>query len=223
MRNLIFSGEILKEQILKFHGQSVKNGFYDDYPTQESRQTKEYIFSRAMLIAGEIAEAYEAHRAGKIDVSVDVFNTLQSILDAQNLPIHADVQGLPSYADAYKAYVKGTVAEELADTYIRICCVAGSVEIYRAPDLVQEVAILKNAGKNSGIHALFFGASQSVGLNCYNYTKPSGYEFIHKSDITRALAAVYLLADYLQIDLHKHVELKHLYNTTREYKHGKNY
>jgi len=215
MQNAILSGESLKEQILKFHAQSVKNGFYDDYPTQESRQTEEYICSRAMLIAGEIAEAYEAHREGRIDVSADVFNTLQSILDAQKLPIYADVQGLPSYADAYKAYVKGTVAEELADTYIRICCVAGSVEIYGAPELVEELTILKDEFKDNGIHALFFEVLHGVML--------SGYRAIYQSDIMRALSCVYLLADYLQIDLHRHVELKHLYNTTREYKHGKNY
>jgi len=223
MQNAILSGESLKEQILKFHAQSVKNGFYDDYPTQESRQTEEYICSRAMLIAGEIAEAYEAHREGRIDVSADVFNTLQSILDAQKLPIYADVQGLPSYADAYKAYVKGTVAEELADTYIRLCCVAGSVEIYDAPDLAQELANLKEETKKSGIHGLFFEALQAMKLSGYAYIKPSGYKYLHKEDITRALSCVYLLADYLQIDLHRHVELKHLYNTTREYKHGKNY
>ncbi len=215
MQNLIFSGEMLKEQILKFHGQSVKNGFYDDYPTQESRQTEEYICSRAMLIAGEIAEAYEAHRAGKIDVSADVFNTLQSVLDAQKLPIHADVQGLPSYADAYKAYVKGTVAEELADTYIRICCVAGSVEIYGAPYLVQKVAVIKEETKKCGIHALFHAAFQEMNI--------ASCKFIFSDEIATCLAHVYLLADYLQIDLHKHVELKHIYNTTREYKHGKNY
>jgi len=206
MQNAIFSGEILKEQILKFHAQSVKNGFYDDYPTQESRQTEEYICSRAMLIAGEIAEAYEAHRAGKIDVSISMLNTLQHILE---------VQGLPAYADAYKKYAKGTVAEELADTYIRICCVAGSVEIYGAPELVEELTILKDEFKDNGIHALFFEVLHGVML--------SGYRAIYQSDIMRALSCVYLLADYLQIDLHRHVELKHLYNTTREYKHGKNY
>ena len=207
MQNAIFSGEILKEQILKFHAQSVKNGFYDDYPTQESRQTEEYICSRAMLIAGEIAEAYEAHRAGKIDVSVSMLNTLQHILE---------VQGLPAYADAYKKYAKGTVAEELADTYIRICDAAGAAEIYGAPDLVQEVAILKEETKKSGIHALFHKASRGIG-------SIGDYNTILSGEIAICLAHVYLLADYLQIDLHRHVELKHLYNTTREYKHGKNY
>ena len=207
MQNAILSGESLKEQILKFHAQSVKNGFYDDYPTQESRQTEEYICSRAMLMAGEIAEAYEAHRAGKIDVSISMLNTLQHILE---------VQGLPAYADAYKKYAKGTVAEELADTYIRICDAAGAAEIYGAPDLVREVAILKEETEKSGIHALFHKVSRNI-------DSIGGYNTILSGGIAISLAHVYLLADYLKIDLHRHVELKHLYNTTREYKHGKNY
>ena len=214
MQNSILSGESLKEQILKFHSQSVKNGFYDDYP-KESRQSEEYICSRAMLIAGEMSEAYEAFRAGKVDVSADVFSILQRILDAQNLPIHADVQGLPSYADAYKAYAKGTVAEELADTYIRLCCVAGSVGIYDAPYLAQKVAVLKEETKKCGIHALFHAAYQEMNIASCN--------FIFSDEIAISLAHVYLLADYLQIDLHRHVELKHFYNTTREYKHGRKF
>lgn len=205
MQNAILSGEMLKEQILKFHGQSVKNGFYDDYP-KESRRTEKYVCSRAMLIAGEIAEAYEAYRAGKVDVSVDALGTLQHTLHTQ---------GLAAFASDYKKSVKGTVAEELADTYIRLCCVAGSVEIYGAPDLAQELAILKGETKNSGIHGLFHKASRGIDIGSYNA--------ICSGEIAVSLAYVYLLADYLKIDLHRHVELKHLYNTTRSYKHGKDF
>lgn len=206
MQNAILSGESLKEQILKFHGQSVKNGFYDDYP-KESRQSEEYICSRAMLISGEIAEAYEAYRSGKVDVSIEILNDF-----SYNVFSKSDML---SFASIYKGRVKGTVAEELADTYIRICCVAGSVEIYSAPDLAKELTMLKDEFKDSGIHALFFEVLHGVML--------SGYRAIYQSDIMRALSCVYLLADYLKIDLHRHVELKHIYNTTREYKHGKNY
>jgi NTP pyrophosphatase (non-canonical NTP hydrolase) len=206
MQNLIFSGEMLKEQILKFHGQSVKNGFYDDYPTQESRQTEEYICSRSMLIAGELYEAYEAYRSGKID-------TESTTLDV--LMLTANKQGLTAFAAEYKKYAKGTVAEELADTYIRICDAAGAAEIYHAPDLVEELANLKEEAKKSGIHALFYTAASGVGIGNY---KP-----IHSGEISYSLACVYLLADYLKIDLHRHVELKHLYNTTRSYKHGKDF
>lgn len=215
MQNAILSAATLKAQIESFHAQSAKNGFYDDYPTQESRQTEEFICSRAMLISGEIHEAYEAFRSGKTDVSADVFSILQRILDAQNLPIYADAQGLPSYADAYKEYVKGTVAEELADTYIRLCCVAGAVEIYHAEDVSEELYILKDDHKDNGIHACFLRASQNATFSCY---RP-----IHASDISQGLAAVYFLADKLQIDLHLHVKLKAFYNTTREYKHGRKF
>jgi NTP pyrophosphatase (non-canonical NTP hydrolase) len=205
MQNAILSGASLKEQILKFHGQSVKNGFYDDYP-KESRRTEEYVCSRAMLIAGEIAEAYEAYRAGKVDVSVDALGTLQHTLHTQ---------GLAAFASDYKKSAKGTVAEELADTYIRLCCVAGSVEIHNAEDISEELYILKDDHKDSGIHACFLRALQAVTFSCY---KP-----IYTSDISQGLATVYFLADKLSIDLHRHIELKHLYNTTRSYKHGKDF
>lgn len=206
MQNAILSAATLKVQIESFHAQSAKNGFYDDYPTQESRQTEEFICSRAMLISGEIHEAHEAFRSGKIDTNEAVLLQLYKIITECDKDV---------FKQSYARDVKGTVAEELADTYIRLCCVAGAVEIYHAEDVGEELYIMKDDHKDSGIHACFLRASQNATFSCY---RP-----IHASDISQALAAVYFLADKLQIDLHLHVKLKAFYNTTREYKHGRKF
>jgi NTP pyrophosphatase (non-canonical NTP hydrolase) len=206
MQNAILSDALLKQQIESLHGQSVKNGFYDDYPTRESRKTEEFICSRAMLISGELHEAYEAFRSGKIDASIEIIGDIGDQFNKENMHFFVSV---------YRARVKGTVAEELADVYIRLCCVAGSLGIYAAADISEELYILKDDLKDSGMHTCFYRAAQSVTFSAY---KP-----IHASDISQGLAAVYFLADKLNIDLHKHVKLKAFYNTTREYKHGRNF
>jgi NTP pyrophosphatase (non-canonical NTP hydrolase) len=206
MQNAILSDALLKQQIESLHGQSVKNGFYDDYPTRESRKTEEFICSRAMLISGELHEAYEAFRSGKIDADEAVILQLCGVMGEHGKEI---------FKTTYARDVKGTVAEELADVYIRLCCVAGSVGIYAAADISEEMHILKDDLKDSGIHTCFYRAAQSVTFSAY---KP-----IHASDISQGLAAVYFLADKLNIDLHKHVKLKAFYNTTREYKHGRKF
>jgi NTP pyrophosphatase (non-canonical NTP hydrolase) len=205
MQNAILSAPLLKQQITDFHAQSVKNGFYDDYP-KESRKDEEYICSRAMLISGEIAEAYEAYRNGKIDAEEAVLLQLAGVMGEHGKDI---------FKTTYARDVRGTVAEELADTYIRLCCVAGSVGITSAEDISEELYIMKDDYKNNGIHACFLRASQSATFSCY---RP-----IHASDISQGIAAVYFLADKLNIDLHLHVKLKAFYNTTREYKHGRNF
>jgi len=205
MQNAILGASLLKQQITDFHAQSVKNGFYDDYP-KESRQSQEYICSRAMLISGEIAEAYEAYRNGKIDAEEAVLLQLAGVMGEHGKDI---------FKTTYARDVRGTVAEELADTYIRLCCVAGSVGISAAQDISEELFILKEDHQKSGIHACFLRASQAATFSAY---KP-----IHASDISQGLAAVYFLADKLGIDLHLHVKLKAFYNTTREYKHRRNF
>jgi len=215
MQNAILSDALLKQQIESLHGQSVKNGFYDDYPTQESRRSEEFICSRAMLISGELAEAYEAYRSGKIDADKQVCEALSKGIDIKQ-------DDIPRYAMLYKEYIKGTVAEELADVYIRICCVAGSAGLAKrgdvssyAEDISEILYGLKQDNKDSGIHTCFFRA-----LNCVIFYS---YKPIDADEIANGLAAVYFLADKLNIDLHKHVKLKAFYNTTREYKHGRNF
>jgi len=206
MQNAILSDALLKQQIESLHGQSVKNGFYDDYPTQESRRSEEFICSRAMLISGELAEAYEAYRSGKIDASVEIIGDIGDQFNKENMHFFVSI---------YRARVKGTVAEELADVYIRICCVAGSVGIYQVGDISEWLSAIKENCKNKDINSCFFRVLYSVLFtNCST---------IHTSDISQGLAAVYFLADKLNIDLHKHVKLKAFYNTTREYKHGRNF
>ena len=197
---------LLNAQIQNLHSQSAKNGFYDDYPTKESRATADFLHSRAMLISGEVAEAYEALRCGKIDNPDEIDNT--KALEGQRA----------SFAAAYKTHIKGTVAEELADVYIRLCCVLGALGIGYGDKDINE---LKNAPtpdfEKYNIHTAFYDLNTLVfeAFDCAPHQMPRHFISIF----------IYLfhVADGLGIDINAHIELKHYYNTTREYKHGKNY
>jgi len=211
MQNAILSATEFNQQAADFHAHAAKQGFYDDYPTVESRDCSEFRLKAANLIHGEIYEAYEAFRNGKIDVEQ---STLKSLLY-----IHQK-QGLAAFAVEYKKTVKGTVAEELADAYIRTCDTVGAMQLRSFEEAhIEECQTYVNNYKDSftGIHWLFTFALQTFDITM-------GINAFFKSDIiTWFLSPIYALADYFKIDLHQHVELKHLYNTTRSYKHGKDF
>jgi hypothetical protein len=208
MQNAILSAMELNAQIKTFHALAVKNGFYNNYETVEKCSNPEVRYRLADLLHGEVAEAYEAYRTGKIDVSQECMN------DA----IHTSkFKDLELFTTIYKERIKGTVAEELADTYIRICDKAGAYEIEFNDAAIEDIGLeVANIGEKKCIHDLFFHAERMVGVWV-------AYRNCNSSDVAFWLAYVYALADYFKIDLHKHVELKHLYNTTRSYKHGKDF
>lgn len=200
---------LLNAQIQNLHSQSVKNGFYDDYPTKESRATADFLHSRAMLISGEVAEAYEALRCGKIDADEAVLLQLFGVMGEHGKAI---------FKTTYARDVKGTVAEELADVYIRLCCVLGALGIGYGDKDINE---LQNAPtpdpEKYNIHTAFYDLNTLVfeAFDCAPHQMPRHFISIF----------IYLfhVADGLGIDIKAHIELKHYYNTTREYKHGKNY
>jgi hypothetical protein len=201
--NALPSIEQVNAHINKFNQQSVNNGFYDDYPTQQSRKSAKFLNSRAMLIGGELSEAYEAYRSGKIDASKE---------DMDDVIHTSKFKGLEIFSGVYKSFVKGTVAEELADTYIRICCVLGSLNVeYRGE--------IKNDWIDDCKDVLFFKTSQAI---LFAFCPHKEKDF-HASLLLDAICYLYELAANFNIDLHQHIELKHLYNTTRSYKHGKDF
>jgi len=208
MQNAILSATELNAQIKTFHALAVKNGFYNNYETVEKCSNPEVRYRLADLLHGEVAEAYEAYRTGKVDVSQEYMNDV----------IHASkFKDLELFTTIYKERVKGTVAEELADTYIRICDKAGAYEIEFTDAAIEDISLeVANIGEKKCIHDLFFHAERMVGVWV-------AYRNCSSSDVAFWLAYVYALADYFKIDLHRHVELKHLYNTTRSYKHGKDF
>jgi len=208
MQNAILSATELNAQIKTFHALAVKNGFYNNYETVEKCSNPEVRYRLADLLHGEVAEAYEAYRSGKVDVSQEYMNDV----------IHASkFKDLELFTTIYKERVKGTVAEELADTYIRICDKAGAYEIEFTDAAIEDISLeVANIGEKKCIHDLFFHAGRMVGVWV-------AYRNCNSSDVAFWLAYVYALADYFKIDLHKHVELKHLYNTTRSYKHDKDF
>jgi hypothetical protein len=211
MQNTILPANEFNQQVLDFHTHAAKQGFYDDYPTAESRNCSEFRLKAANLIHGEIYEAYEAFRNGKIDAEQ---STLRSLLY-----LHQK-QGLNAFAAEYKNRVKGTVAEELADAYIRTCDTIGAMQIrsFEKTDIEKCQHYVSNYKDGFlGIHWLFTFAMQTFDIGM-------GNDIFGKIDIiTWFLAPIHALANYFKIDLHLHVELKHLYNTTRSYKHGKDF
>lgn len=179
------------------HAAARAKGFYDAPALCPDTQKEQYVQRQMLLIAGEVFEAYEALRTGKINPTVEY-------------------GGEGSYTDYYKKHVKGTAAEEFADIAIRIFDCSGAL------NFTYELAIYPrfnsfHKGKQLENIDDFVIAIASILLDTSN-DKILFYDKFHE-----VLCLIYALADELGIDIAKAIADKFRYNATREYKHGKLY
>jgi hypothetical protein len=230
MTNQIVEFDAFNRQVQAFHQNAVLKGFYEKYPTIESRQNSEYRVSRGTLITGEFFEAYEAYRKGKINAESGKLHELQQAM-AQAIPVEPDENDTQKiitsgiigshFLRLYDESVKGTIAEELADVYIRICDTVGGFHLRplkeedNFSDMVfeQTEKILKD---NDTPQCLFWHCTRIIKDFLY-YREP-----MYK-DIALWLAAVYALAHHFKISLPLQIDLKFIYNKYRAYKHGKDF
>lgn len=220
MQNKIPSFHLFNAQVQAFHRNAVEKGFYEAYPTLESRDDREYRTSRANLITSEISEAYEAFRKNKIQPDkpscVYILNNFE--------PQHAgepDQITVDEFINLYNSFVKGTMAEELADVYIRVCDAVGGFgmrKLNEADDFEELVNIkLENLlYQNDGNQALFWACLHIIDERIH-WRAPMYKE------IAMWVAAAYALANRFEIDIQTHVRIKSIYNTYRGYKHGKDF
>jgi hypothetical protein len=230
MTNRIVDFDTFNQQVQAFHQNAVLKGFYEKYPTIESRQNSEYRVSRGTLVTGEFFEAYEAYRKGRINADSDKLHELQEAMQ-QAIPVEPDEKDTQKiitsgimgahFISLYDQSVKGTIAEELADVYIRICDTVGGFQLRPLKgedsfsDMVfeQTEKILKD---NDTPQCLFWHCTRII--KDFLYFREPMYK-----DIALWLAAVYALAHQFKITLPLQIDLKFIYNKYRAYKHGKDF
>lgn len=197
----------------KAHENAANKGFYEgEFSTVESRKSKAFLLRQKNLIRGEIGEAYEALRKGGIGA-----NKLQDMFQL----IVKDPKG-DNFKNLYKSYLKGTLGEELADIVIRALDCAGALQIKFSEEGDGELGYWREGEDMDGIFDFFYTLADSlyVGAN-------ESFNIAQMLDATKAIRELVMysfdVANYYQIDIKKHVELKMLYNSMREHKHGKKF
>ena len=176
-------------------------GFYDQYPTPESRKESVFIDQKLNLIVTEIAEAYESYRISKIDADE---KSLAELWDNREELIKEG-----KFSETYNKSVKGTVAEELADVYIRVCDLAGATD--------SELKSTSNKGISFLNKESLFRSITFVTIQYTTFSDGLGGQLSYVIMLTE------MLAKEFGIDLEKHIELKACRNREREYMHGKNF
>lgn len=170
---------------------SVAKGFYNPIPSQAQR---------LVLIIGELSEAVEAIRADK---------WLLVENDAVYRAWEADNHEKADRGDAYPELIKGTVEEEIADTYIRVLDYMGYLGVEYKP-YIHEVEHLPS-DLMEGILQIM-----TVVLTIPNSNEE---EFL----LNGTLYLLEIFSKIHNIDLEFHVEQKFLYNQSRPFKHGKSF
>lgn len=176
------------------HENAIKKGFYPENP--KDRNDNEML----MLIICELDEAVEAHREDRW-------------MDGKPGIIPEELAKDPDNFKAnFKAWVKDTVEDEMADALIRILDFTEHNKYVFYPD---ESAISYYPVENA-----------SFAANCLNVvfdiTTFSSAGFSSKN-IQAAIRRIIGICDEYNIDLVFHVEAKMKYNATRPVRHGKAY
>lgn len=152
------------------------------------------------LVISELMEAVEADRKGK--------HADQSLLPHFKAPNEYSKTGR-GYNGYFEMYVKDTVEDELADAVIRMLDLAGAHDA----DMSQtECYYFSVSDVLSFTENVFAIVRELVG---------DRYSLGDKLEFCRA--QIFKLAEIIGCDLHWHIEHKILYNSTRDYKHGKLY
>lgn len=177
--------------IPRCHEAAKSKGFWDTKPDPGQQ---------LMLAIGELGEAQEAHRKSR----------------HANLAHYAHHEHDSNWQQAFEHCIKDTIADEMADTHIRLCDFAGGF------GLTDEVVRFYSQGEysynlpeNFG-HALFQITGHMVEILKYR-------SLFHPDQLAEALRGIEALAARENIDLATHIDLKLRYNATRPVRHGKAY
>lgn len=182
------------------HENAVKHGWWDDKPSNEHC---------LMLVVTEIAEMVEADR-NKSWARMNVSKIKGSLASNDDIKECLAMDTANGYEERFKAIIKDTVEDEMADVAIRLLDLAGSLGMdfehlnecryHRAFD---RFTFTENA------FALCKGLSRE-NISIFKRIQ-FGLHFIEK------------WAKDQQVMLHFHVKAKHQFNLARPYKHGKSY
>lgn len=173
---------------------AVKHGWYEQSMAEHGE---------IMLIATELGEALNADRIGKYADRIMFeknFDTPQTDPDGH-------------WKFCYETFIKDTVEDELADTFIRILSYCGNWDIDIIPSFFNEDCM--------SMMQSFMEREQNFPEELFTvlFTIVQGRD----DDMLTALVRMIALARTHDIDLFWHIEQKMKYNEMRPYKHGKKY
>ncbi|RHJ75305.1 hypothetical protein [Parabacteroides sp. AM08-6] len=155
------------------------------------------------LIISELMEAVEADRKGKQPNIMQFDRGL-------SYPMN-------DFKKVYDYCIKGSVAEELADTAIRLLDLAGLRKI-EIRDFTEEEIDDSSESCNDETFTESIYAISTIPIR-YEYE----YGYSLGEQLSSMLLAVFGFAKHLDIDLLWHIEQKMKYNQLREKMHGKKY
>jgi hypothetical protein len=171
------------------HANAIAKGFYPENP--KDRNDKEML----MLIICELSEAVEAHRENRW-------------MDGRQGIIPEELAKYPQEFEVnFKAWVKDTVEDEMADALIRILDFSEHIGLVFSEDNLSIVA--------------YPVQNESFAANCLSVVR----DFASSSNrsIASAIKRIIGICDEYNIDICFHVEAKMKYNATRPIRHGKAY
>jgi len=175
------------------HANAIAKGFYPENP--KDRNDKEML----MLIICELAEAVEAHRENRW-------------MDGRQGIIPEELAKYPQEFEAnFKAWVKDTVEDEMADALIRILDFTEFCR-YKFPDIVIETEPLNFFNEGTFAEHVYHLVEHIAVMGS-----------VEPPQLSEIVEAIIYLCDEYNIDICFHVEAKMKYNATRPIKHGKAY
>lgn len=187
-----------QELAKKAHAASVAKGFWD-----EEHSPEHYL----MLVITELSEAVEAHRKRR---HADR-ETYHKVLTDPTCEEAEELRSLcsedkPLWVVAFECYIKDSVADELADAYIRLLDFA---EALRLPLI------------NSGTFEFYI--EKTLTEQIFLAVQQVSHEGAMQRNPAMPLMIVEAIAKAYDIDLLWHITEKMRYNETRPAKHGKEY
>lgn len=182
--------EAIKRYINEAFRIATEHGFHNE------EKCKEHWL---MLVMTEVSEAVDADRKGD-------FNGVESFLERTH--VH------PDFNERYDAYIKGSVAEELADAFIRLCDYAGTYDLTPA----------ESPGGDMYAEWLKIFEDKSFTYAAYSLCNMITFPNIPDEQMLgMTLTFIECWAKFLNIDLVWHIETKMKYNENRAMLHGKSY
>lgn len=192
----------LNKLAAQVHENAVSKGFWED-----NLSDNHYL----MLAVCEMAEGVEADRSPHINTQVN-FNDYKAIYLPMLIQSGSAHTEDILFFNWYSSNIKGTVNEELADTFIRLLDLAGA----RAVDVVFYTDCMSSF-RNEIEQLSYCESTYRVCQILTSTVLPIG------DIISISISMLYAIADNLGISLNSEVLLKIRYNSTRKRKHGKRY
>ena len=187
----------LKNYVVGSYSTACANGFHD-----VELSIPHYL----MLVVSELGEAIEADRCGR---------------RADMIAFEERIHVYPDEVERFRAYVKDSVEDELADVCIRLFDLCGTLGIYPCFDSFDAVC--------ESYRSQLRG--KSFCEQCY-YLSSCFFEFDYgdSDNVVRvphcvgtALCLLFCMAEDMCIDIWRHIDMKMKYNSRRIYRHGKLY